>query len=157
MRREAGVAGGVSSRSWADRVFGLALGVVAVSVLGFVLAWVFQWPSDFVVGAEPDSEVTLTDFVNGTVTSIPLPPLLVLIVAAPLSRSRRWWGALATGVVAMLGVLFLIGGVGELTSDNPHVPRAVLLIAGVLYVLAGLALVCSGALALRSRVRAGPR
>ena len=137
-----------------ERVFAVAGVIILLSLLGFVLALVFQWPSDFVLGEEPDSEVTLGDFVTGTVTSIPAAPFVVLLISALLVRSQRWWGIAATVVLTLLGGLFVVGGLGEVTSDSTDVPQAVLLVAGVVYVVLGLALLISGTLALVARGRA---
>lgn len=133
------------------RTFAVALVLISLSLVGFLLALVFQWPSDFVLGDQPDSKVTLGDFVQGTVTSIPLAPFAVLVAATLLVRSRRWWGTLANVVLALLGAVFVVGGLGEITSDNAHVPKAVLVVAGATYVLLGLSLVVAGALDLISR------
>ena len=145
MTDERAAGGGGRAR---DRVLAVAVVLVAATVVGFVLALVFQWPSDFVLGDEPDTEVTLADVVTGTVTSMPLAPFLVLVVCAALVRSRRAVGTVATVVLTLLGGVFVIGGSGELASDNPEVPRAVLVVAGLLYVLLGLALSASGVAAL---------
>ena len=135
-------------------VFAAALTLVSVSLVGFLLALIFQWPSDFVLGAEADSRVTPgEDLVAGTVTSIPLVPWLVLVVSALLVRSQRWWGTVAAVVLTLPGGLVIVGGLGEVTSQNAHVPKAVLVVAGATYALLGLALLISGALALFSRVR----
>ena len=143
--KEAGPAG--------SRVFAIALVLISLSLVGFLLALVFQWPSDFVLGDKPDSKVTLGDFVPGTVTSIPLAPFGVLVVSTLLVRSRRWWGLLANVVLTLLGCIFVVGGLGEITSDNADVPKAVLVVAGATYVLLGVALVVSGTLDLLGRWR----
>ena len=70
----------------------MALLICVVSVVGFVLAYVFQWPSEFVAGEITEHYVTLADIGSGTVTSIPLAPWIALVVFALLARSRRWWG-----------------------------------------------------------------
>src|SRR5829696_3225489 len=38
---------------------------------------------------------TVSDIMQGTLTSIPLPPMIALAVFIILARSRRWWGTLA--------------------------------------------------------------
>ena len=140
-----------------QRVFAVALVLIASSVVGFLLALVFQWPSQFVLGEEPDSEVTAADLISGTVTSMPLAPFLVTVVSTVLVRSRRWWGGLAALVLTVLGCVFVVGGLGEITTENADVPQAVLVVAGAAYVLLGSALALSGlhALAQRWRTRRG--
>lgn len=140
-----------------QRVLAVATALISLSILGFVLALIFQWPSDFVLGAEPDSKVTLGDVVNGTVTSIPLPPFLLLVICALLVRSPRWWGTAATVVLTLLGALFVVGGLGEVTSENANVPRAVLVIAGAVYALLGVMLLVSGVLTLVAQWRGRAR
>ena len=131
-----------------------ALALVAASVIGYLLALVFQWASTFTL-TTVDTTVDADELVSGTVTSIPLPPLVLLVVAALLVRSRRWWGAAAAVVLTLLGVLFTIGGLGEITSENPEVGRAVLVVAGVVWMLLGLSLLAAGGLAVADRVRSG--
>jgi hypothetical protein len=50
---------------------------------------------------------------NGTVTSLPLYPWIVLTVFALLARSRRWWGTLSVVVLCLLGALFRLRKVGR--------------------------------------------
>ena len=134
---------------------GAALSIV--SVVGFGLCLVFQWPSQFVLGAVADARVTLADVVTGTVLSPPLAPWAVLVVATALAGSRRWWGTVATGVLCVLGVVFAIGGWGEAFGPaNPSVPRAVLVAGGVAWMVLGLSLPLFGVRALRERRRGGP-
>lgn len=123
--------------------------------IGFILALIFQWPSDVVLGDEPDSKVTLGDVVNGTVTSVPLAPFLVLVICALLVTSPRWWGTAASVVLTLLGGLIMVGGLAEITSENANVPQAVLVVAGALYALLGLALLVSGVMAQVAQLRRG--
>jgi len=136
------------------RLFSVAVLINVLSVVGFVLAYVFQWPSEFVIGEVTEHNVTLADIVTGTVTSIPLAPWIVLVVFTLLARSRRWWGTLAVVGLCLLGVVFMIGGYGELsTPPTPYVPRAVLVMAGVVYCVLGLSLLVTGVIDLIDRVR----
>jgi hypothetical protein len=136
------------------RLFSVAILINVLSVVGFALAYVFQWPSEFVIGKVTEHDVTLADIGSGTVTSIPLAPWIALIAFALLARSRRWWGTLAVIVLCLLGVLFIIGGLGEVfTPPTPYVPRAVLLVAGVVGGVLGLSLVLSGIADLIDRAR----
>jgi len=79
----------------------------------------------------------------------------VLLLAAVAARSRRWWGTVALAVLVLLGALFAFGGLGEVTSDNPNVPKPVLVVAGCAYVLGGLLLSASALAALRESPRRG--
>ncbi len=136
------------------RLFLVAVLINVVSVVGFILAYVFQWPSEFVTGEVTEHNVTLADIVTGTVSSIPLAPWVALVVFTLLARSRRWWGTLAVVVLCLLGVVFMIGGYGEVsTPPTPYVPRAVLVTAGVVYGVLGLSLLVAGVIDLIDRVR----
>ncbi len=136
------------------RLFSVAVLINVLSVVGFILAYIFQWPSEFVRGEVTEHNVTLADIVTGTVTSIPLAPWIVLVVFTLLARSRRWWGTLAAVVLCLLGVVFMIGGYGEVsTPPTPYVPRAVLVMAGVVYCALGLSLLVTGVIDLIDRVR----
>jgi uncharacterized protein involved in exopolysaccharide biosynthesis len=58
-------------------------------------------------------------------------------------------------VLCVLGLLFILGGVGEaIAPPTPYVPRVVLIAAGAVYVALGLSLFLTGILELIERVRA---
>ena len=76
-------------RPTGQRLFSVAVLICAVSVLGLILAVVFQWPTQFDGSGNPN--VTAGEVVtDGTVTSLPLFPWIALAVFALLVRSRRW-------------------------------------------------------------------
>jgi hypothetical protein len=76
-------------RPTGQRLFSVAVLICAVSVLGLILAVVFQWPTRFDGSGNPN--VTAGEVVtDGTVTSLPLFPWIALAVFALLVRSRRW-------------------------------------------------------------------
>ena len=137
------------------RLFSVAVLIFIASVVGLVLAIIFQWPAQL-GGGSGNPNITAGELVaNGTVTSLPLFPWIALTVFALLARSRRWWGTIAVVVLCLLGTLFIFGGLGEaFAPPTPFVPRAVLVAAGVVYGGLGLALVLSGIADLIDRVRA---
>jgi hypothetical protein len=132
--------------------------IFIASVVGLVLALIFQWPAQL-GGDSGNPNITPGELVaNGTVTSLPLGPWIALTVFALLARSRRWWGKLTVVVLSLLGALFIFGGLGEaFAPPTPYVPRVVLIAAGVVYGGLGLALLLSGIAELIDRVRAGRR
>ncbi len=136
------------------RLFSVSALIFVVSVVGLVLALIFQWPAQL-DGGSGNPNVTMGELVaNGTVTSLPLGPWIALTVFAFLARGRRWWGTLAVVVLCLLGALFIFGGMGEaFAPPTPFVPRAVLIAAGVVYGGLGLALLLSGIAELIDRVR----
>jgi len=137
------------------RLFLVACLIFISSVVGLVLALIFQWPAQL-GGGSGNPNITAGELVaNGTVTSLPLFPWIALTVFALLARSRRWWGTIAVAVLCLLGALFIFGGLGEaFARPTPFVPRAVLIAAGVVYGGLGLALVLSGIADLIDRARA---
>lgn len=71
----------------------------------------------------------------------PLVPLLVLGGAALLFRKGRHRSTLAAAVMLLLGIVFVIGGLGEALAPSPATaPRAVLVIGGVVAAGGGAAL-----------------
>jgi hypothetical protein len=137
------------------RLFSVAVLIFIASVVGLVLALIFQWPAQL-GGGSGNPNITAGELVaNGTVTSLPLFPWIALTVFVLLARSRRWWGTIAVVVLCLLGALFIFGGLGEaFAPPTPFVPRAVLVAAGVVYGGLGLALVLSGIADLIDRARA---
>ena len=132
--------------------------IFIASVVGLVLALIFQWPAQL-GGDSGNPNITPRELVaNGTVTSLPLGPWIALTAFALLARSRRWWGTIAVVVLSLLGALFIFGGLGEaFAPPTPYVPRVVLIAAGGVYGGLGLALLLSGIAELIDRVRAGRR
>lgn len=145
-------------RPTTQRLFSVCVLLFIVSVVGLVLALIFQWPAQL-GGGTGNPNITAGELVaNGTVTSLPLGPWIALVVFAFLARSRRWWGNLAVVVLCLLGALFIFGGLGEaFAPTTPYVPRTVLVAAGVVYGGLGLALLLSGIAELIDRARAGRR
>ena len=137
------------------RLFLVAVLINVVSVVGLVLALIFQWPAQL-GGGSGNPNITAEELAaNGTVTSLPLYPWIALIVFALLARSRRWWEAIAVVVLCLLGAFCIFGGLGEsFAPSTPYFPRAVLIAAGVVYGGLGLALVLLGIADLIDRVRA---
>jgi len=130
--------------------------LAVVSLIGFALCLIFQWPSRFVFGAAADSKVTLSDLVSGTVLSPPLVPWAILIVSTVLATSRGRLGTVAIAVLCVLGIVFAIGGWGEAFGPaNPNVPRSVILVGGIVWMVLGLLLPTFGVRELLARRRGG--
>jgi hypothetical protein len=138
-----------------QRLLSVCVLLFIISVVGLVLALIFQWPAQL-GGGSGNPNITAGELVaNGTVTSLPLFPWIALTVFALLARSRRWWGSIAVVVLCLPGALFVFGGLGEaFAPSTPYVPRAVLIAAGVVYGGLGLPLVLSSLADLIDGVRA---
>jgi hypothetical protein len=135
------------------RVVAVGTTIFLVSLLGLVLALIFEWPTQF--DGSGVATVTMDELVaKGTATSIPVAPWIALGVFTVLARSRRWWGTVAVVLLCLLGPLFVIGGLGEaLAPSNAYVSRAVLVTSGVIAAGLGLTLLASGVADLVDRRR----
>ena len=135
------------------RVVAVGTATFVISLLGLVLALVFEWPTQF--DGSGAATVTMDELVTkGTATSIPFAPWIALGVFTMLARSRRWWGTVAVVLLCLLGPLFVIGGMGEAFAPaNPYVSRAVLVTSGVVATGLGLTLLASGVADLVDRRR----
>lgn len=135
------------------RVVAVGTATFVISLLGLVLALVFEWPTQF--DGSGAATVTMDELVTkGTATSIPFAPWIALGVFTTLARSRRWWGTVAVVLLCLLGPLFVIGGMGEAFAPaNPYVSRAVLVASGVVATGLGLTLLASGVADLVDRRR----
>jgi len=149
------VEGDGTVRQTTERLFSVAVLIFIASVVGLVLALIFQWPAQL-GGGSGRPNITAGDLVaDGTVTSLPLFPWSALTAFAGLARSRRWWGTVAVVLLCLPGALFIFGGLGEaFAPSTPYVPRAVLIAAGVVYGGLGLALLLAGVAELIDRARA---
>ena len=143
-------------RTTTRRLVSVSVLLLVVSIVGFILAVIFDWPGLFTLGEPGDPDVTLADIGGGTLTSIPLPPMIALAVFTILARSQRWWGTLAVVVLCLLGVVIMIGALGEV-QPNPNVPLGALVASVVIYGVLGLALLLSGVVDLADRVQARRR
>jgi hypothetical protein len=92
------------------------------------------------------------DIKQGTLTSIPLPPIIALAVFTILAHSRRWWGTLAVVALCLLGMLFIFATLEEVQT-NTYVPLAVQVVAVVVYGILSLLLVSSGFVDLIDKTR----
>src|SRR5918994_7943935 len=95
------------------RVFSVAVLIFISSVVGLVLALIFQWPAQLGGGSGKPNITARKLVANGTVTSLPLYPWIALTVFALLARSQRWWGSIAVVVLCLLGALFRRRRVGR--------------------------------------------
>lgn len=124
--------------------FGASL--LVLNLLAAAVAVALNWPSQFgSVGTDAGAEL----LTRGTAISAPLLPVALLVVSLLLV----WRGgrALVVGAVGALltAVVVLIGGIGELTAKaTSDTPKAVLVVAGLAWILiaAFLAWLAVGAL-----------
>ena len=113
--------------------------VLALNVVAALVAVAINWPTQFGrVGTDAGDDV----LTSGTAISAPLLPVVVLLVALLLAGRR---GALGwVGIVAayLAAAIVAVGGFGELVAEpTTDTPRAVLVTAGVAWLLVAAALV----------------
>ena len=116
-----------------------------------MLAIVAGWPAQFGGPGDPD-DVAAEFLTRGTALSPPALPLALFAGAALLARRRGAAGVVATVVLMLLGVVFVVGGLGEAAAPaTADVPALALTASGGAAALLGVAVLVLGALALRER------
>ena len=117
------------------RLVSFAVLIFVVWVVGTVVSVVAGWPAQFGGPGNPNN--VAGEFLSrGTALSPPLSVMVALVVFVFLARSRRWWGTLGVVGLCLLAVATFVGAMGEaLAPATPDVPRAVLVLSGVLGVL----------------------
>ena len=76
-------------RPTTQRLFSVCALLFVVSVVGLVLALIFQWPAQL-GGGSGNPNITAGELIaNGTVTSLPLGPWIALVVFALLRKLFR--------------------------------------------------------------------
>jgi len=127
-------------------VYGLVAAVVAITQ---------DWPAEFSTTPADDPDTVVQWIVRGSLVSAPLAPLAVQIVLTGLALLERpGWRVFAGAGFALLGVVYMIGNVGEpLDPERSDPPVIVYGAFRVIGVAGALALVVLGVLTARSAVR----
>ncbi len=140
-------------RPTTQRLISVAVLIFVVWVVGTVVAVMAGWPAQFGGPGNP-SNVASEFLSRGTALSPPLAPMVALVVFAFLARSRRWWGTLGVVGLCLLAVVTFVGGMGEAFAPaTPDVPRAVLVLSGLLGAVLCPPLLFFGITGLRDRAR----
>lgn len=123
--------------------------LLAWMVIGTIVAIAAGWPAQF--GGVGDAEnVAAEALTRGTALSAPAPPMVVFAIALWLATRRRVAGTVGTVLLMLLSLAFVVGGLGEaFAPSTPDVPRAVLVLSGVVAFLLGGATVLAGIQRLR--------
>jgi hypothetical protein len=89
------------------------LPTLVLSTVGAVVAIADRLPAEF--GGPGDPNNVAGEFLSrGTALSPPLVPMVLQVVFTVLATARRrWWGTLGVAGLTLLGLLYLIGGLGE--------------------------------------------
>lgn len=123
---------------------------LALMVIGGIVSIAAGWPAQLGGGGDP-TNVAGEALTRGTAFSPPLVPLLVFVVALAVSLRHGVVGAIATVLLILVSVAFIIGGLGEaFAAPTPDVPRLVLVLSGLVAVLFGLAVIAAAIARLRA-------
>jgi len=136
------------------RLISVAVLIFVVWVAGTIVSIAAGWAAQFGGPGNPNN--VAGEFLSrGTALSPPLSVMVALAVFILLASSRRWWGTLGVVGLCLLAVLTFVGAMGEAFAPaTPDVPRAVLVLSGVLGVVLCPPLLFFGIAELRERVRA---
>jgi hypothetical protein len=149
---------GEAVRPATRRLISVTFLALVVWTVGAVVSIVAGWPAQF--GGPGDPNDVAAEFVTrGTVFAPPLFPIMILLVVfVSLVPSRSRWGTVGVVGLCLLAVLTSIGSFGEAFAPaTPDVPRAVLVVSGVVGVLLSAALLLAGVTELIDRSRARRR
>ena len=101
--------------------------LLAFNALGLVVSLIEKAPKEFGGVGDPDN--VLGEFpTQGTLFAAPLAPLLVLILGLWLRGCGRWFAILGLLAVIVVGVLFVVGTLGEPWQPQASDPPLALLI-----------------------------
>lgn len=133
------------------RVWSLCILLLALMVVGTVVAIVAQWPAQF--GGRGDPNDVPSEFLTrGTALSPPLVPLILFAVGTALLVRRDSWAVVGMVLNILLSVAFIIGSVGEAAAaPSPDVPTGALMITGIAGGVLSLAVLVLGIRALAKR------
>lgn len=133
------------------RLRSLCVLLLALTVVGTVVAIGAEWPAQF--GGRGDPNDVPSEFLTrGTALSPPLAPMILFAVGTALLVRRDRWGVVGLVLTTLLSAVFVIGSVGEAASaPSPDVPTGILLAGGIVGGVLSLTVVVSGILALAKR------
>ncbi len=142
------VPGGTMTRE-TRRLLACSVALLAAMLAGAVLAIAAGWPAQFGGGGDP-ADVASESLSRGTALSPPLAPVLLFVLALAVAmRSGVAW-KIGTLLVMLISLVFVVGGLGEaFAAPTPDVPRAALVISGVVAVLLGTSVIIAAVQRLR--------
>ena len=117
------------------------------NLIGLVISVAARWPAEFGGVGDPDN-VAREFFSRGTLLAAPLAPLVALVVSAFLAlRAGGWLRVLGLVGLMVIGVLFIIGTLGEPQRPEASDPPVVFLLAwqAVFIAISAMQIVLAGA------------
>lgn len=125
--------------------------LLAVMLIGSVVAIAAGWPAQFGGGGEPD-DVAREALTRGTALSPPLAPVVLFVAALAASLRRGAVGLVGAVLLIVVSAVFVLGALGEASAaPTPDVPRLALVVSGLLAALFGGAVVVAAVARLRDR------
>ena len=136
------------------RLLSVSVLLFVVWVVGTILSIVAGWPAQFGGPGNPNN--VAGEFLSrGTALSAPLSVMVALVLLTLLASSRRWWGTIGVVGLCLLAVVTFIGSMGEAFAPaTPDVPRAVLVVSGILGIILCPLLLLTAIMELVDRARA---
>ena len=133
------------------RLLSVSLALLAVMVVGTVVSVGQGWPAQFGGGGNPD-DVAGEALTRGTALSPPLAPVVVFVLALLMGLRRGVLRIVGSVLLILVSLAFIVGGLGEaFAAPTDEVPRAALVISGLLAVGLGAAVVFAAAARLRDK------
>lgn len=129
----------------------VSLALLAVMLAGALVAVGQGWPAQFGGGGNPD-DVVGEAVTRGTALSPPLAPVVVFAIAIVLALARGLVGLVGTVLLILVSLAFIVGGLGEaFAAPTDDVPRAALVVSGVLAVSLGAMVIAAAITRLRNK------
>lgn len=130
----------------------------AIQIPGAVISVIYSLPEDLVFSEPGNPDDVLSDILSGQGAALvaPLPPLIALIVFMALALSRKWWGAIGTAGICLLGLLVAFFMFMESVTREVFPPSAAEIPVAVmvaLFFIVPLLMFVTGVLDLIPRVR----
>lgn len=96
----------------------IGLVIVGLTVIGAIIAIVFDIPSSFVIGEAQSGELGMEVIWQGSAISAPFPPIIAIAIGIFLAL--RTGKARTAGLVllTLAGAMMLLGVVGEFSGDT---------------------------------------
>lgn len=133
------------------RLVRASLALLVVMSVGTLVAVTQGWPAQFGGGGNPD-DVAGEAVTRGTALSPPLAPVIVFVVALVLARRRGALGIVGTVLLILVSLAFVVGGLGEaFAAPTADVPRAALVVSGLLAVALGATVIATAIARLRNK------
>lgn len=137
---------------WSNRLSTYGLVFFGYGVLAAIVTIVAHWPAQFGGPGVPRKFPKSSSLEARRLSTLdPAPPLGG---GALIARHRGRWGIAAAILLLLLGVVFVIGGFGEIFAPDPATaPRVVLVVGGLIAAIGGIALASLSVTALVERFR----